>query len=647
MRELFVPVSGRFDQKCSIAADDLRAMGASRVYIAIEERFPFERGERRERVLTDLRDKVEYYTREGFEVGVWIDTLGYGGEMPSYNAHAAKKYTRIRSIVGLEQDDALCPLDPDFSAMMCELVADIVRVSGTRMLMLDDELCLSVRPGIGCACERHLSALSSRLGERIELSDVGRLAFSGEPNKYRSAWLSLMRDTLADFAAKIRSAVDQVDPDVRIGFCSGYTSWDLEGLDAMELSRILAGKNKPFLRFTGAPYWISSRRFDRQSLQCVIESTRMQEALCRDSGIEVFTEADTYPRDRFNTPAAFSECFDIATRHILGMDALKYVYEYSNQPSYERGYVDAHLRGKALYSALADAFSGKTPIGVRVYESIRKIETAALPKVEDRAFNERDEIRIENLMFSPAAAMLSENAIPTVYEGEGIFGISFGEGARAIDVSNMPRALVLDAKAAQILTDRGIDVGLRSLEYMTGTFLERDERGEDVLLFNAPTVAKMEIDGAAECLSRYLRFELYSDESYPAAYRYENTSGERFLVFGFDAEAQPAHSSLIRSYIHADMIRRFAEYAHSPLAAVCAGHPMLYSIVCEGDCGMSVAYINIHPDSIVGARVELSRAAAAVAFIGCEGRMISEREIEISRIEPYATAAIEISYDFD
>ena len=645
MSKIFVPVSGRYNQKRDAALEGIKKMGAERVFLAIEERFPFEKGERRDRILGDLRDAVRFYEDAGLSVCVWIDTLGYGGSLPSYNEEAARGFTRIRSVRGEELDDAFCPLDERFANMMCDLIADIVRVCRPRMLMLDDELCLSVRPGIGCACENHLRALSSELGERIELADVPCKVFMGAPGRYRSAWLKVMRATLTDFCKKIRAAVDEIDDSVRIGFCSGYTSWDLEGADAIEIAEILAGKTLPFLRYSGAPYWVSSRRFERQSLATVIECTRMQHELCRELEAETFTEADTYPRDRFNTPSALSECFDDATRGALGMNVLKYVYEYSNQPTYDLGYVDSHTRRERLRAELADAFSGKSSVGIRVYEHIRKIEGADLPVIEGRAFSAQDEQYIENLFFSPAANMLTSSAIPTVYSGEGCCGIAFGECARYIDFRDLKKGMILDAKAAKILSDRGIDTGIRSLEYMKCGFIESFASGDDVVLFNTPTVARLEIDGRAEVLSRFVRFELYSDENYPASYRYENENGERFLVLAFSAEDLPDHSSLLRSYARARDICDSVEYlGGEPIFARCDGHPMLYSLASEGDGEIACAYINIHPDEIPCAKVKLSRSVKAVRFIGCEGRAVSDNEIELYSVSPYKTVAFTAKY---
>ena len=641
MNRLFVPVSGRYDQNCEQTLSDLRKIGVERVYIAIEERFPFEKGARRDRVLSDLAEKVRFYSEAGLEVGVWIDTLGYGGAMPSYNKEAAKNYTRIRSILGAEQDDALCPSDPNFAEMMCELIRDIVAKSGAKMLMLDDELCLSVRPGIGCACQRHLAELEKRLGEKITLSELPKKIFMGAPSRYRSTWLGLMRDTLLDFCRKVRAAVDTVSEDIRIGFCSGYTSWDLEGADAVEIAEALAGKNKPFLRFTGAPYWVSSRRFERQSLQTIVECTRMQYAMCRDMDMEIFTEADTYPRDRFNTPAALSECFDIATRVSDGMDALKYMYEYSNQPTYDRGYLTRHEENMPLYAEISKAFDSKTAVGVRVWDRVRKFEEADLPVITDRPFTEADERRIENLIFSPGASMLTSLAIPTVYEGDGCLGIAFGEGARGVTEDNLGRGMILDAKGAQILEKSGIDTGLAKMELIPTNHLAKFPSGEDMLIFNSPTVARMELRPGTEILSRFYTFEQYSIDWIPGAYRYENSKGQRFLVFGFSAEDQPDHSSLLRSYQHGKIIEENAAWlSGSDLPATCPGHPMLYCICKADEKEIAAAYLNIHPDRIKGASVRFGEDICDAAFINCTGKQISRREVTIDDIPAFGFAFV-------
>ena len=97
---------------------------------------------------------------------------------------------------------------------------------------------------------------------------------------------------------------------------------------------IFAGDNKPFLRFTGAPYWVPEVRFKGQPLQTVVENIRMQAAWIKDMEIEAFGEGDVYPRSRFNVPAAYSELYDMAlmTEDIAN---LKYYYAYGFPHDFE------------------------------------------------------------------------------------------------------------------------------------------------------------------------------------------------------------------------------------------------------------------------------------------------------------------------
>ena len=71
---------------------------------------------------------------------------------------------------------------------------------------------------------------------------------------------------------------------------------------------------------------------------------------------------------------------------------------------------------------------------------------------------------------------------------------------------------------------------------------------------------------------------------------------------------------------------------------------MLYSLACEGDGECAVLLVNIHPDAIENATLTLGEDASAVHFIGCDGRLLSDRTVEISKIEPYGFSAFVFSH---
>lgn len=632
MGRLFVPISSHNDQNFDFTIKDLHEMGTERVFLACG-RFLFERCPERAARMDELRERIAFYNEKGFEVAIWITTFGFGNPMGGRNAEIAKDYARITSISGKTLDDALCPMDDNFRAMMADTLEDIAR-TGVRMIMLDDELCLSVRPGIGCACDLHMAELRRRLGEEILREELADKVFTGGANKYRDVWYDVMADSMREFCRALRAAVDKADPSVRLGFASGFTSWDLECADTVELTHILAGKTKPFVRLTGAPYWVSNQRFGRQTMQTIIEFMRAQYAICEKEGIEAFTEGDTYPRSNYHTSSAFTECYDIGARISDDMDSFKYHYVYANH-AYERHFAEHHKRNMPLYDAIAKAFNDKKSSGIRVYEEFRKFKNYDLP---ERFIGEKP--LMKQISFCDSQKILTSNAIPTTYKGDGICGIVFGESAKYIDLSVCDKGLILDAKAARILKERGVDTGLISYERAYAG-LEKFEKYEDVGLFGAGPVCKMQIESSAVIDSRFAA----RGEDIPASYLYENKAGQRFLVFGFIGEEQDDKSALYWSYARGEQIAdNMLWLCGSELPARCDGHPHLYAQTKENDSSIAVGYINFHTDEIFDAEIKLAKEVENVRFIGCEGKQVDSKTVIINYINANSFAGFEADF---
>lgn len=637
MRKLYVPVSANPGLDHGQIIKDLHEMGADFVYLANDGRFCFERGAVRDAQLENIKDKMELYENSGFEVGVWIVTLGFGGKTKPYNAKAAQKYTRIKSTGGFVADDAICPLDTNYTHAMSTLVEDLASI-GFKNIMFDDEFCLNIRPGLGCACDLHMEKLKEVLGEDIKRDEVTSKVYSGAPSKYRDAWIKVMGDSMRAFARAMRAAADRVDPSVRLGFSTGYTSWDLEGADAIELTKIFAGENKPFLRFTGAPYWVPEVRFKGQPLQTVIENVRMQAAWIKDCGFEAFGEGDTYPRSRFNVPAAYAELYDMAliTEDVAN---LKYYYSYGFPHDFDSYYVAAHKRNMPLYKEIDRVFGGKKSIGVRVHEEMRKFKNYELPPAYCGC---RDVMYVT--MFSNAQAILTSNAIPTVYEGEGICSICFGENARYIDEKDVHGGLILDAAAAEILERRGFDVGLVSAERLAipggGEIFDGYTKTP---IIDSSRYRHLKLKDGADVISRFCFTAVDPALEVPSAYRYENASGDRFMVFGFAGDEQADSSSTLLSYSRGEQIKdNIAWLCGRELPARCKSSPHLYSIVREDDNSIAIAYFNIHADEVFDLSVELAAAADEVEFVNCRGAVEECNRVRIDYIKPYGFVALNV-----
>lgn len=146
---------------CQSILASLREISANRIWIAFDRNSLFLKDRSQELGL--LRENVAFFQKRGVEVGIWIQAFGFGDPV----SYEEIPWTRLRSVTGKEREaDAFCPEDPEFIAAYLSWVEDVVRC-GASLLMLDDDLCLSVRPGIGCFCPRHMALMEKKLGSRF------------------------------------------------------------------------------------------------------------------------------------------------------------------------------------------------------------------------------------------------------------------------------------------------------------------------------------------------------------------------------------------------------------------------------------------------------------------------------------------------
>ena len=107
------------------------------------------------------------------------------------------------------------------------------------MIMFDDDLRYGFFDiGFGCLCDNHVAAISEILGEKLTGEELSKRILSGGRNKYRSALLEANGSFLEEFAGDMRTYVDSVNTNIRLGYCSCLTSWDIDGTDPMRVSRI-------------------------------------------------------------------------------------------------------------------------------------------------------------------------------------------------------------------------------------------------------------------------------------------------------------------------------------------------------------------------------------------------------------------------
>ncbi len=567
----------------------------------------------------------------GLEAGVWLQSFGFGPLLPACDEPYAT-YQRITNIDGGVCGDAFCPTDAAYTEWMAMQVRSYAQ-AGAKRIMLDDDLCLNIRPGLGCACPNHLAAFEKLLGRQVRREELRSLLYEGKSSAARKLWYQCQGDSLRDFCRAMRAAVDGVDPGIQLGFCAGYTSWDLEGVDALELSHILAGQNRPFLRLTGAPYWVYTRRFAGQTLGHIAEFTRMQLAWCRDSGVDVFYENDSYPRPAYKVPSALLQAFDFCLAADGCADQLKYLFDYTAKPTHETGYLRAHLRDRDAIAATHAAMGSLPAAGVYVHEDMHKFADMTLPA-------KSNDYQIMRTAFSFAADLLSGVGIPVKYKDDGGVTAAFGHAGRTVPLGQ--RAYILDAVAALELQSRGVDVGLYAMEKAPQPEFEYYRAAEDKVHLEGEDVLSCAAEFYRADLAPSARVEtLFAADGneYPASYSYVAADGTRFLVFLFRADTVAYGGSLARSYYRQQQLTAFLADAGQPTPAVLRCAPEHWLLCKQTEDTLAIALCNLSLDQIDAPVLELAEEWKTAEFIGTAGALAGDK-LQLDTLPAYRFAAV-------
>ena len=565
----------------------------------------------------DLGRSIQILKNEGFSVGVWTNSLGYGIPRPPYFNQRFAKATRLTSFAGLTTT-ADCTLDQDFLAYMQENVRNIIR-AGADLILWDDDLVQSVRPGFCCSCDLHLDMLAKRTGQVWRREDLPAL-FTGAPNKNRSVYMDCMGDSMMQFCRALRDAADEIDPSVRMGLCASYTHYDAEGVDLRELLRVLAGEgNQPMLRLSGAPYWATvAPRFPRQRVTDIVESVRLQIGWYRDTDVDLQDENDPAPRRHEWVPASHIELYD---KMMIGNGgAHRHKYLLCDQYGKDLAYQAAHLAHLADDVILTQMFDDTSPCGYRVYQSEKLLRDAHLP---DHYIGDGPIMARFSQPFG--GIFLSRNAIPTQYDKDGT-GIVCGEHARMLTKAQREQGLLMDAPAAKLLMEAGVDVGLAEIPVPA----------EGIPAFYALKPAT----GATQTS--------LSDPNYPTFVTYQNSQGHRFAIVGCDLNAAvPCEGIepyvLYNAEVQAQLAEIYAYLAQRPLPARVFDCPGLHLLAAksEDDTRLSILLSNVWDDSIEHPVIETDGAYQVVRTVGCQAEA-DGGYVRLTKLHAYEYAAVEL-----
>ena len=162
--------------------EKMKKAGTDFVFVAPNRRF----GDENEAQMGNLADSLQFFTENGFPCGAWISTIGLCGRLSDHDLALTKDFGLIKGMLneGYPGSDQFCFLSEGLFKHTVETIRLCI-AAGARMIMLDDDLCLSLR-GLGCACDAHLEIFYEKFGSRPSREEIYKNVVSGAPNRYRT-----------------------------------------------------------------------------------------------------------------------------------------------------------------------------------------------------------------------------------------------------------------------------------------------------------------------------------------------------------------------------------------------------------------------------------------------------------------------------
>ena len=241
--------------------------------------------------------------------------------------------------------------------------------------------------------------------------------------------------------------------------------------------------------------------------------------------------------------------------------------------------------------------------------------------------------------------MLTGVGIPVCYEGDSECGAAFGEDVLAIPEMSKYKKLIIDFPAARLLTEKGVDVGLKSFCNAQVPSYEHFEE-ERVNLSFIEAEAPMEKTGGFYEVKLRANADIQSvfqskAGDYVSSYIYNNGETE-FLVFTFDTLAVGEASSLFVSYCRQKQLIDFIAEEYPYII----GQTGIYSLCASSEDRkkQAVLFENIGGDPAFDFSIELGRECSDFTIFGAEGELAEDRRsiCITSDFAPSAAMALEL-----
>ena len=387
---------------------------------------------------------------DGIEVGWWC----------SPSIRYVSNFSPIEDAFGGKStDNKKCPLDSAFQDDWKAKVKAVVAAAHPRMIAIEDDYTLAWGRGLnggGCFCARHLALFAEIYGKSLSASEIDA-AFKKRTDEnlpVRRAFANTVRESLCILARKVREAVDEIDPTVRICVCEPGVNADKDGASLEAVARAFAGPNtRPAIRPSGAIYGAQTTPAD---VPGAIAHTFFTLAnLPKD--IDIFYEADPYPHNRFFSSASQMASLMSGAVFAGSRNLLLYCLQYLDDPFEDPGYANEFSRLRPRLEAVRD-FNRTRRAKLRGVRVVWTSDAMALT---------RGIGGVRDAQLADEAFVLAKFGIPyTMHADSGMPAILAGNIVEVLTDEEICQILsggvLIDAPAADLLVKRGFgrDIGV-------------------------------------------------------------------------------------------------------------------------------------------------------------------------------------------
>ncbi|MCQ2379560.1 MAG: hypothetical protein MJ025_01365 [Victivallaceae bacterium] len=398
--------------------------------------------EREARAFGELRAGLE---GSGMKPGVLITTsVGQGWKTCIKMLYEPMEYAVNQKG---EPNFRMCLRDPKFRKHIHDAIVAFARQRPSFFLMDDDfRMVNNSAYGAECFCKSHMKIYNERMPRKFaddrELVEYLKKAPADDP--CLRIFEQVRRETLLAHAKLIRDAIDEVDPSIPCGYCSGGA----ENMMAGDIARVLAGRNESFLRIHNANF----QELEPQQFNIVMYrgayAAKMAGAIDH-----ILDESDTLNRHRFSK-SAISMHSHVTGGILYGMSGAKlWLTNIMNKDVQEsnREYEDIVRRNHPFYDALLAEMKHVSWMG------------PTTPIIDERErFNATHTSSGVGFLLDMQVLQLNRYGIPGQYDfigGNRVYLIN-GQVAKAMTDDELKRVLagkaILDGYAALEVARRGM-----------------------------------------------------------------------------------------------------------------------------------------------------------------------------------------------